>query len=153
MSFICMIFQFGLRKEIYMVDNMEQSLDKAQNANLATLIATILMSEARGEGMEGMQAVGNVIQNRVGHPWYDKDLKTVVTQPNAFSSAYQGKIDDVALDIANKIIRGELQDITDGATNFHSFKEGPTYIPPGWGKPEAYKFTKTIGGHHFFRGE
>ena len=50
------------------------------------LMALCLWREARGEGQDGMRAVGHVIKNRVGAPGFAKTLRGVILGPNEFSS-------------------------------------------------------------------
>ena len=49
------------------------------------LMATIMWLESRGEGEEGMRAVGHVLKNRVGFPGFPQTLRAVIFQKNAFS--------------------------------------------------------------------
>lgn len=132
---------------------------KAQNRTdeQVDYMARTIWGEARGEGARGMQAVANVIMNRVNKGgWYGATIKDVVLKKWQFSTWNEGdpnreKILNAtpaqlaqALDISKKVIKGELQDITAGATNYHA-----TTVKPSW----AEKMTKTvqIGNHIFYR--
>lgn len=132
---------------------------KAQNRTDEQIdyMARTIWGEARGEGARGMQAVANVIMNRVNKGgWYGATIKDVVLKKWQFSvwnegdpnrdkilNATQAQLAQ-ALDISKKVIKGELQDITGGATNYHA-----TTVKPSW----AAKMTKTvqIGNHVFYR--
>ena len=132
---------------------------KAQNRTdeQVDYMARTIWGEARGEGARGMQAVANVIMNRVNKGgWYGATIKDVVLKKWQFSvwnegdpnrdkilNATQAQLAQ-ALDISKKVIKGELQDITGGATNYHA-----TSVKPSW----AAKMTKTvqIGNHVFYR--
>lgn len=127
-------------------------------------LARTLYGEARGEGDIGMQAVANVVCNRVAlahkHPhfgdgsiasactakyqfscWNENDpnsekLKTVTDEDPSFAAA---------LDIAADAVDGYLQDITGGATYYY-VKNSPM---PTWadGKTPC----AAIGRHLFFK--
>ena len=91
-------------------------------------MAKTIWGEARGEGARGMQAVANVIMNRVNRGgWYGASIKDVVLKPYQFScwnatDPNRAKIDALteadlaasgALNIARQVISGQLPDITD----------------------------------------
>lgn len=134
-----------LKKEYDMTDNQTDYL------------ARTMYGEARGEGMRGMQAVGNVILNRVkSGGWYGASIKDVVLKPHQFSAwnendpnraiminATQNDLKQ-ALTIAAQLQNGTLSDITGGATNYHAKS-----VSPAWTK----KMTKTvqIGNHIFYK--
>ncbi len=120
-------------------------------------LARTMWGEARGEGARGMQAVGNVILNRVSRGgWYGASIKDVVLKPYQFSAwnandpnrAKMLNATDADLrqarTIALQLQAGTLPDITGGAINYHA-----TSVSPSWAK----KMTKTvqIGNHIFYR--
>ncbi len=122
-------------------------------------LAKTIWGEARGEGMQGMQAVANVVMNRVNAAsWYGASIKDVVLKPQQFScwnanDPNRAKIDKLsiedlaasgALNVARQVISGQLKDITGGATNYHA-----TSVNPAW----TAKMTKTvqIGNHVFYK--
>lgn len=49
------------------------------------LIAEAIVWEARGEKLEGQYAVASVIINRVNHPNFPEDIKSVINQRHQFS--------------------------------------------------------------------
>lgn len=49
-------------------------------------LTRVLFAEAANQSLQVKRAVARVILNRVGHPWYAKDLLGVITQSNQFSS-------------------------------------------------------------------
>lgn len=123
-------------------------------------LAKTIWGEARGEGAEGMQAVANVIMNRVDRGgWYGLSVKDVVLKPYQFSCWNAGdpnrvKLDNLtlaelstfgALEIAQKAIAGQLPDITGGATEYHAAN-----IKPNWDWSKLQK-TVQIGNHIFYR--
>ncbi len=120
-------------------------------------LARTMWGEARGEGARGMQAVGNVILNRVkAGGWYGASIKDVVLKPYQFSAwntddpnrekMLKAKPEQLsqARKIALQLQTGALPDITGGATNYHA-----TNVSPTWAK----KMTKTvqIGNHIFYK--
>lgn len=123
-------------------------------------IARTLWGEARGEGYTGMQAVANVIMNRVKKGgWYGNTPKSVVTKPYQFSvwlksdpnyskmlsvTTADGNF-KTAMDIAKKAYNRTLSDITGGATEYHT-----TAIKPRWDYSKLAT-TTTIGNHKFYK--
>lgn len=134
------------------------------NAMQADTLARTLWGEARGEGSAGMQAVANVVQNRVriaqarGKFWWGNTIIEVCQKPYQFSCWNRSdpsfrKLQAVeetnlyfatALRIARRALIGALEDITDGATHYHA-----DYVEPYWarGKPPI----KVIGRHIFYK--
>ena len=55
--------------------------------SIQDVLARVIWGEAEGEGSDGMQAVGNVIMNRVERDSkYDADAKDIVMEYKQFSS-------------------------------------------------------------------
>ncbi len=124
-----------------------------------TYLAKTIWGEARGEGNKGMQAVGNVILNRVSRGgWYGASVKDVVLKPYQFScwnenDINRSKIENLsfndlqksgAYEIAQKLINGKLGDITNGATHYHAKN-----IVPYWAS--SMSKTAEIGNHIFYK--
>jgi len=114
-------------------------------------VARTIWGEARGQGYSGMQAVANVIVNRVNtvnknplyivrwgsgfigvckHPWQfsawnknDPNYQKLTTVTAADAQFA------VALEIAKKAVAGTLPDIIKGATYYHT-----TSVNPSWAK-------------------
>lgn len=122
-------------------------------------LAKTMWGEARGEGLTGMQAVGNVIMNRVNAgSWYGASIKDVVLKPYQFScwnanDPNRAKIDaltmndlesSLALPLARQIIDGVVPDITGGATHYHAKS-----VKPYWA--DSMIKTAVIGNHIFYR--
>lgn len=124
------------------------------------VLARTIWGEARGEGYAGMQAVANVIMNRVKRGgWYGLTVSEVCKKPYQFSCwnvtdpNYQ-KIKTVttannqflqAVEIATQAVNGTLPDITSGATEYHA-----TSIKPNWNYNKLVE-VGTIGNHKFYR--
>jgi N-acetylmuramoyl-L-alanine amidase len=121
------------------------------------LVAAVLMAEARGEGIVGMTAVGEVIANRARnrqiHPGH------VVREAYQFSPLNRVKpyqliaryekqpLYPEALRIAKKVIEtpAELPGLAAGADHFEEIN-APT---PWWARGQ--KPVAVVGGHRFWR--
>ncbi len=127
-----------------------RSADGAQHC-----VALAMYWEARGEGRDGMAAVGAVIRNRVKNKSFPNDYCAVVyqggeTPPCQFSWWCDGKSDRptnqtqwaLALGTADDLLAGRISDPTNGALFFHS-----TAIRRPWNRTQ----TARIGGHVFYR--
>jgi N-acetylmuramoyl-L-alanine amidase len=117
-----------------------------------TCIATAIYHEARGEPLEGMIAVANVIVNRMKSQWFPTKACDVVYQRKQFSwTLFPSKLEPVEdfrntdiLKIAELALLGKLIDYTNGATHYHA-----NYVRPYWKHTKTY--TVTIGNHIFYR--
>lgn len=107
-------------------------------------LALTIIGEARGEGSQGMQAVGNSIMNRVAKKsWYGLTPCEVCFKPWQYSCwnaedpnrAYLENITAdnglfaTALGIAQGVIAGTLPDLTHGATHYYATS---MKTPPRW---------------------
>lgn len=128
------------------------------------VLARTIFGEARGEPIEGMEAVANVVLNRVkiakkrGKYWWGKDIISVCQKPYQFSCwnksdpSYQRLIKvtssnihfATSLRIARRAVVGALSDRTNGATHYHA-----DYVEPYWSLGE--RPVKKIGRHIFYR--
>ncbi len=130
---------------------------KMRNIDLSARVA---WGEARNQGLEGLQAVLNVMVNRANDRRYPSSLAGVATQPWQFS-AYndndpnRAKLEAVtdddptfaqAVELAAQAVRGALPDITHGATHYH----WTGIAPPFWTKDAT--ITARIGNHIFYKG-
>lgn len=121
-------------------------------------LARTAWGEARNQGVPGMQAVINVIMNRVKKGiWWGDTVQDVVLKPWQFSvwnednensrAMKEVTLDDyqykVAYELAEKAVNGQLEDITNGATHYHT-----VYVNPSWASELTY--LGTIGNHKFY---
>lgn len=132
----------------------------SQNITNAYIVATTLWGEARGEGTKGMQAVMNVIMNRSKQDF--NKARSIVLQPKQFSM--WNKVSDPeklamklaieyrdnktwkeAVKIVDLAMKGQLKDITGGAT----FYFNPKLANPSWAKKMVK--TASIGNHDFYK--
>lgn len=143
------------------------------STDLDTFARTI-WGEARGEGNAGMEAVANVIMNRVNTDigndnkpdWWGEGIEGVCRQPQQFSCwnpgdpnfALLGKVRAqdygsfaAAIDIARRAMKNELPDKTGSATHYHTIKPPRPDMrwPPKWA--DGHTPTATIGRQVFYR--
>ena len=126
------------------------------------ILARVIWGEAEGEGYDGMQAVGNVIMNRVDvDSKYNTDAEGIVMAKSQFSSVDDPvRFEDMmnltndnpeyiqALEISKKLLTGEMKDITGGATHFYN--PNTANMELDWIK--QYPVVTTIGNHTFAKG-
>uniref|UniRef100_A0ABX1MX59 Cell wall hydrolase n=1 Tax=Aromatoleum buckelii TaxID=200254 RepID=A0ABX1MX59_9RHOO len=122
-----------------------------------TCLARSIYWETKGEDVAAMQAVANVVMNRLGQHEFPDTVCGVVKQGQEsgacqFSWWCDGRPDDVAepkpyavaKEVARKALNGQLLDRTHGATYFHHKR-----VTPRWST--IYTRTATIGAHHFYK--
>ena len=123
------------------------------------ILARVIWGEAEGDGAEGMQAVGNVILNRaniknknIPEVMFRKDQFSAIGDKNRFNSMINLSPDNPeyiqALEISKKLLAGELDDITNGATHFYN--PNTANMELDWIK--QYPVVTTIGKHTFAKG-
>jgi len=109
--------------------------------------------EAGGESLAGKMAVGLVVLNRMKSPNYPKTVCGVVHQKTGetcmFSWLCEGAKEvknsanwQQSQQVAYKLLSREVDDLTDGSTNFHG-----TSVNPKWN----LRPTVRIDGHQFYR--
>ena len=124
------------------------------------IVASVLILEAASDGVEGMQAVLNVIYNRA-----DRDIYRLVRaavrrgsfhsmrniwgqlRPNYSPIPRRAQRDcnyPDAVKLVMKLEQGALHDITNGATHYYLSSSKPPY----WSA--KMHFRATIGSHYFF---
>lgn len=117
-----------------------------------------LYFEARGETVEGMFAVGEVILNRVASADYPSSVCGVINQGTGrkfacqFTYTCDGKEERISEQgawnrvgkVAKVLIDGAARPLTDGATHYHT-----KAVSPSWAK--RFPRTATIGSHYFYR--
>lgn len=130
---------------------------RKMNSTDVDTVARTLWGEARSEGAEGMQAVANVIMNRVRDKRWPSTPAAVATQKWQFSAwnhndPNRAKLLAVtesdpafamALRIAEQAVSGSLADITNGATHYHTRS-----ISVYWAKNAT--LSAALGSHLFY---
>jgi spore germination cell wall hydrolase CwlJ-like protein len=134
---------------------MGNALDASRDLECLTQAAYY---EARGEGRDGMEAVAQVVLNRVRHPAFPKSICGVVFQGAALRSGCQfsftcdgsmrGRVNPVAWDrardVASRALSGAVFAQVGNATHFHT-----TGVSPGW--RDALVQVSQVGHHLFYR--
>jgi|ERR1700742_2963748 len=125
-----------------------------------TAMALTMVGEARGEGITGMRCIAHVIMNRAAlHTWYGSSPMQVCLKLYQFSCWNKDDPNDKYLNnlsetdytyqdaesIAEQVLNGSLEDITDGATHYKVIG-----TPAAWaiGKTPCF----TYKNHEFFKG-
>jgi spore germination cell wall hydrolase CwlJ-like protein len=148
---------------------LDASVDGARDLECLT---RAVYHEARGEGQSGMEAVAQVVLNRVRHPAFPKTVCGVVYQGAhkrvgcQFSFACDGSTDRRvegwawrrAERIASRALAGHVMSEIGTATHFHT-----TAVSPRWsgtlvrvaqvGDHVFYRFGGSAGSSRAFRGE
>jgi spore germination cell wall hydrolase CwlJ-like protein len=122
-----------------------------------TCLARTIYWEARGESPASMEAIANVVMNRLGHEGYPNTVCGVVMQGHEkgscqFSWWCDGRSDHareddsykIAKEIARRALNLELPDRTDGALYFHQ-----RTVNPSWAAD--YIQTVEIGEFAFYK--
>lgn len=118
------------------------------------LLALVVWREARGEGSEGMKAVGCVVRNRVKNDTWTQIISakwqfsslTAPGDPMLVQWPVEGDPQFLeAMLLASGIYNGSIPDNTNGATHYFN----PSVVLPKW----AATMTKvaTIGHHVFYK--
>lgn len=160
-----MLFKRILKPVITPATPPKNNQDHTQEHDI-DILARTLWGEARGETLQGQEAVANVIMNRLRHAqkrgnfWWGNSIETICKKPFQFSCWNQNdpnykKIISVTPDdaqfatcrrIATRAINNTLPDHTHGADHYHA-----DYVTPKWANSRA--ITTTIGRHIFYRLE
>jgi len=132
---------------LFMAPMAQPSLPFVDEASFRCMMET-LYHEARGEGVQGMEAVASVVMNRAKRS--KKSVCSVVHERKQFSWLHvtkdkriRGNIMNI-LSITHKALSGVLVDVTQGATFYHA-----TYVKPSWAKHKV--MTVKINNHIFYR--
>jgi spore germination cell wall hydrolase CwlJ-like protein len=131
---------------------------KRANRSDSDCLTQAVYYEARGEGVEGMRAVAQVILNRVRHPAYPKTICGVVYQGAyqrtscQFSFVCNGAMGAPveswawrrAKTVADAALNGYVMAAVGTSTSFHT-----TGVRPGWGR--TMERVAQIGSHIFYQ--
>lgn len=133
------------------------SIIKHVNHEAKNCLALVIYWEARGEGDQGMIAVGSVVLNRVKSPHFPNSVCAVAfeggeTPPCQFSWWCDGKSDrprnhkqwETALNLADKLLSNKMHDPTGGALFFHNTSVRSSFH-------SKRQRTARIGNHIFYR--
>ena len=134
-----------------------QEVVKVDDADVQCLQANIYF-EAGNQSVQGKEAIALVTLNRTKTKHYPNEVCDVVYQRKQFSWANHGKRVPklknkleakqwaIAKNVAIRALRGEIKDVTMGATHYHA-----TYVNPSWANAKRMKFMVAIGTHIFYK--
>ncbi len=131
---------------------------KAHSQNDADCLTQAVYYEARGEGVDGMRAVAQVILNRVRHPAFPKTICNVVYQGALHGTSCQfsficngamgNRVEPSAWrrarDVAGAALEGYVMRSVGTATHFHTLR-----VDPMWSATMVR--VATVGGHAFYQ--
>jgi spore germination cell wall hydrolase CwlJ-like protein len=134
------------------------ALPKASGGEAWRCLSEALYFEARGEEVEGIFAVAEVILNRVDSPAYPDTVCDVIYQGTGrqfecqFTYSCDGKKEIIrerrayerVAKVARLMLDGAPRRLTEGATHYHTKS-----VRPNWAR--VYPRTATIGYHIFYR--
>lgn len=122
-----------------------------------TCLARTIYWEARGASTEAMEAVANVVMNRVGKEGFPETICKVAKQGQEkgscqFSWWCDGRPDDakddksyaIAKEMTRKVLNRQLKDKTNGALYFHHKKVSPVWA-------NEYIKTTEVDGFLFYK--
>lgn len=151
--------RYKLRLPPAQVTRNTESLMHDDRALAIDTLARTIWGEARGQPLEGQEAVANIVMNRVRkrRPRWGLTVEKVCRAPYQFSCwnsndpnlAKLTKVDatnptfSLCLDIARRALNGGLPDRTSGSTHYHT-----TGVSPSWSSGHAP--VVKIGDHLFF---
>lgn len=137
--------------------------EKLQEVQLLTLC---MWGEARGEGLDGMLAVGSVVLNRVREKKFGEGIRGVVLRPKQFSCFNEGepnreKLEIIASDfelnmdtidslkacfwVASGLMFGYLKSNVKNANHYNTIG-----VDPKW--DDNMQLISVIGRHEYFYG-
>lgn len=143
--------------EIYSAEYLATQ-DAASGGDQWQCLAEALYFEARGETVEGLFAVGEVILNRVDSGSYPGTLCGVINQGTGrqyacqFTYTCDGRAEVInepgawerVGKVARILIDGAPRVLTGGATHYHT-----KAVSPSWA--QRFPRTAAIGSHYFYR--
>lgn len=137
---------------LYSSAAVAKNCDPEKPDDVVRTLALNMYHEARGQGVAGMQMVGEVTLNRVASVEYPDNVCEVVYQRSQFAWTRKKDINpreqaqwNLALYISERLLNGDIERFNNGATHF--------YNPDNEKKPRwARKFEKVaiVGDHVFY---
>lgn len=126
----------------------------AEDCDEVEVLALNMYHEARGEGTDGMQMVGEVTLNRVEHPAYPNNICEVVYQRRQFSwvdsrrdhTPNETELWEEALEIAEGLLNDGIERFDNGATHFLNPRR--VRKMPRWAR--EFEVVGQIGNHRFY---
>lgn len=105
------------------------------------LVEGIVMAEARGESLEGMMAVAQVIKDR--SDLWGKSVTATCTAPNQFAKPYKGEPSESVKTAVENVFENNMRVFEEPCTHFHA-----NYVNPYWTSSKVSR--GEIGSHKFY---
>ena len=145
-------------KSLEYTQAMLDSLPTPTGGENLQCLSEALYFEARGESVQGIFAVGEVILNRVDSSAYPGSVCSVIHQGTGrkyacqFTYTCDGQAEvinepeawDRVSKVAKLLLDGAPRALTAGATHYHTKS-----VSPSWAR--RFPRTASIGSHHFYR--
>lgn len=136
-----------IRQDIDELKNTEAEIADSSKVMLTSeerdLVERIVASEARGEPIEGMMAVAQVIRDR--SQLWGMTVTEVCLAPGQFAAPYQGEISPEVVQAVWAVFDLGMSVLEIPTTHFHA-----DYVSPYW---TADKVSRGSIGSHLFYGE
>jgi len=136
-----------IRQDIDELKNTEAEIADLSDFNLTeeerTLVERIVASESRGESVEGMAAVAQVIRDR--SQLWGLTVTEVCLAPGQFAPPYAGEISPEIVQAVWAVFEEGMSVLEIPTTHFHA-----DYVSPYW---TADKVSRGSIGAHLFYGE
>lgn len=140
----CMDQIMWLRQEVdELKDDPEASIHYPLTREERDLVERIVAAEARGEPIEGIMAVAQVIRDRATE--WGMSVKDVCLAPGQFAKPYQGEISAEVVQAVWAVFDEGMSVLEIPTTHFHA-----DYVSPYW---TADKVSRGQIGCHRFYGE
>jgi N-acetylmuramoyl-L-alanine amidase len=111
-------------------------------------LSRIISAESKGEPMAGKIAVGNVVLNRVAHPYFPNSIKDVIFEEGQFTPVKNGTLYDTptaeSVEAAKRCLDGEV--VTADALYFCN----PAIATGTWMQKNCI-YLMTVGNHAFYQ--
>lgn len=134
-----------IRQDIDELKNTEAEIDDSSEVMLTSeerdLVERIVASEARGEPIEGIMAVAQVIRDR--SQLWEMTVTEVCLAPGQFAAPYQGEISPEVVQAVWAVFDEGMSVLEIPTTHFHA-----DYVSPYWTESKVSR--GTIGAHRFY---
>lgn len=138
----CMDQIMWLRQEVdELKDDPEASIHYPLTREERDLVERIVAAEARGESLEGMMAVAQVIRDR--SQLWGMTVTEVCLAPGQFAAPYQGEISPEIVQAVWAVFDEGMSVLEIPTTHFHA-----DYVSPYWTESKVSR--GSVGAHRFY---
>jgi spore germination cell wall hydrolase CwlJ-like protein len=144
-------------KTILLIILLALPLSAHSETYLVGALHEVIYFEARGESLEGMVAVAQVVLNRVSHKKFPNSISSVRSQRKQFSyyrkpftrKMYEEKMARSTLLVAIAVYSGLYYDLRTATSTLYHACDGKHKVKPRWDWSKL-KFDAKIGNHCFY---